>query len=455
MFHGKTTRFAETLLVFQLSNKLASLRGFPARWPVLACCLLATAIASPLRAQGLVAYRGATIETLSDGGRLEDATLLVRDGVIEEVGADVKIPETAKVVDATGQTLMPALVDAYHPIRLGSGASQPATQTITIRGRTFRVPRSTSSQSGPFLRIADNLDPLKIEDELTGLARLGVGMANLVTSGYGQAAHARVTPQDPAQSLANGDGYLYLPLTNDSSSLQLLRTGLTGQPTRGSARGSRGGGRPGGRGGGGRRGPAPSAAPTRSSGGAPVSAAVELWKKVKDGETRVIVNVNNAAAILHLLAALKDSDDVQVVLVANGDHIYQTLDALKDRQNLSVVIRPDIETEPTSAIRVNVARMLEEAKVNFAFSLSLRNDTAALVDAPLFPVAMLVRTGLDRDVALRALTIRPAEILGVDKSVGSLEKGKKANVLFVEGDPLDPASHIRQLMVEGRVVHEG
>ena len=367
--------------MFQLFNNPAPVRGFPIRGSAWAWCLVLTTFAPSLHAQGLVAYRGATIETLGEAGRLEDATLLVRDGVIEEVGVDVKVPETAKVVDATGQTLMPALVDAYHPIRLESGPSQPDTQTITIRGRTFRVPRSTSSQSGPFLRIADNLDPIKIEDELTSLARLGVGLANLVTSGYGQAAHARITPQDPGQTLASGDGYLYLPLTNDSSSLQLLRSGLAGQPTRGSSRGSGGRGGFGGRGrGGGRRGPAPTPTPTPSTGGAPVSAAVDLWKKVKDGQTRLIVNVNNAAAILHLLAALKDNDSVQVVLVANGDHVYQTLDALKGRKNLSVVVRPEIDTEPNSAIRVNVARMLEDAKVEFAFSLSLRNDTASLVE---------------------------------------------------------------------------
>ena len=79
--------------------------------------------------------------------------------------------------------------------------------------------------------------------------------------------------------------------------------------------------------------------------------------------------------------------------------------------------------------------------------------SAADQDFPLFPVAMLVKTGLPRTAALEALTKRPAAILGLDKTHGTIEPGKAADLLLFSGDPLDPASRLRFTIIDGRTVY--
>lgn len=66
---------------------------------------------------------------------------------------------------------------------------------------------------------------------------------------------------------------------------------------------------------------------------------------------------------------------------------------------------------------------------------------------------LAVQHGLDRRTALRALTLTAAEILGLQDRVGSLEVGKDADLVVFSGDPLDLASRIERVLVDGRVIH--
>lgn len=410
---------------------------------LVAICLTAV-LAGSASADEVVAYRGATIETAGKAGRIENGTVVVRDGKIDLVGQGISIPDNAKIVDVSGQTIMPGVVDPYHPISVGGVSSAPATRTITIGGRTFTIPNRTRSVSTAFVRIADELDPLSLKRGFKVQSRAGIGFANLVTRGYGQAVHARVTPDEPETAVVNPDGLLYVAVTNSTTSLDLLRKnlGLTGSSSRS--------GRP----------PTTTRTSTSSQSRSSTSRrtssspTAKLWAEAKDGKKPVIVNVNNAATILHVLKALKPNEKIRIVMVATGPHVYETLDQIRQRKNLSLILRPGLDTAPRSRDRVNVAKMVASAGVDFGFSMSLNSDIPAMLDTPFFPVAMLVKTGLDRDKALAALTTTPAKMLGLEKSLGSVEKGKQANMIFVDGDPLDASTRIQQVMVAGRTVYE-
>ena len=78
---------------------------------------------------------------------------------------------------------------------------------------------------------------------------------------------------------------------------------------------------------------------------------------------------------------------------------------------------------PFSADLMNVSRMLAKRDIPFCISMSLdRSQMTASQDDPMFPVAMLVKAGLDRDLALKKLTIEPAKLLGIDKTHGFTRK---------------------------------
>ena len=101
---------------------------------------------------------------------------------------------------------------------------------------------------------------------------------------------------------------------------------------------------------------------------------------------------------------------------------------------------------------INVPRMLADSGVKIA--LKPESDNVGGHEDFLRKVAELVKSGLDRDVAVKAITIHPAEMLAVDYRLGSLEVGKDANLLILSGDPLDVGTRVCELMIEGRIVYE-
>jgi Imidazolonepropionase and related amidohydrolases len=85
---------------------------------------------------------------------------------------------------------------------------------------------------------------------------------------------------------------------------------------------------------------------------------------------------------------------------------------------------------------------------------------AITTDHPVVPIHFLihqatlaVKEGLDRDTAMRAVTINPARIAGVDDRIGSLEVGKDADLCVWSGDPLDVMSRVEQAFVDGAQVY--
>ena len=59
-----------------------------------------------------------------------------------------------------------------------------------------------------------------------------------------------------------------------------------------------------------------------------------------------------------------------------------------------------------------------------------------------------------KDIAKKATTLHPAQMLGLEYRLGSLEVGKDANMLILSGDPLDTATEIHRIMIEGKTVYQ-
>ena len=100
-------------------------------------------------------------------------------------------------------------------------------------------------------------------------------------------------------------------------------------------------------------------------------------------------------------------------------------------------------------IETFVPDVLEEAGVRFALSSKNANTNSLIYQA-----ALAVGLGLDREVALDAVTRVPAEIIGMGNEVGALEVGKLGNVALFSGDPLSVTSWVEHVIVEGREVYD-
>ena len=100
-------------------------------------------------------------------------------------------------------------------------------------------------------------------------------------------------------------------------------------------------------------------------------------------------------------------------------------------------------------VRLDNPAILMRAGVKVAIQMDSSSDTRLL---PMV-TGIAVREGLDEEAALQAITINPAEILGLDDRLGSIEVGKEADLAVFDGHPLSNFTTCQQVVVAGRLVH--
>lgn len=405
-----------------------------------------------------------TIHTVTDKGSIKQGSILVRDGKIVEVGEKVTVPLTSKRIDGTGKHVLPGLVGLFYPVESGD-ATSAETRTVTVGGRTFVVPGRSAATNLSFTILSEKLSLDSID--WAQPSRLGITTTQLIAPGYCQTVIAQPGKDRFTTEYVVPKGQLAVSVTNSAQSLDLLRNNLKERSPPSSAEASSGSSRSGFGGRSGRSGfgggpPASNAAPAAAPPAAPatppppveLTPEQKLWKEVRDGERALWVNVNNAATILHVIKILADAPKAKVVWIANGPDIYLTLSKiLKDRS--TIVLAPQIDLVPNSRNRVNVPAMVMREKISFAFSFGMRGaEMNRAQGSPTFALAVLSKTGLSEEQVLRAATRTPADLLGVGAQVGTIETGKRANLILLDGSPFDTASEIESVYLDGRVIYE-
>ncbi|HWC78121.1 MAG TPA: amidohydrolase family protein [Blastocatellia bacterium] len=151
-------------------------------------------------------------------------------------------------------------------------------------------------------------------------------------------------------------------------------------------------------------------------------------------------------------AAIAFADEMKVNLILSGAaEAWRVADQLKAK-NIPVVVGqvlqlPSREDDAYDQPFTNAA-ILQKAGVKIAFKTQ---DSAHVRDLP-YNAGQAAAFGLPKEEALKAVTIYPAEIFGVSNLVGSIEKGKVANVIVTDGDPLEILTQVKFLFINGRQV---
>ena len=178
---------------------------------------------------------------------------------------------------------------------------------------------------------------------------------------------------------------------------------------------------------------------------------LEALRRVLRGEIPWRVHSHRADDIA---TALRVAEEFGVRLVIDhGTEAWLLGDVLAAR-NVPVVIGPLL----TSRSKVE----LRERSLRNPGRLAAAGVTIAITtDHPVVPVQYLiyeailsVKDGLDRETALRAVTINPAQIMGIADRVGSIEPGKDADLTVWSGHPLDVMSRVEQAYIGGALVYE-
>lgn len=178
----------------------------------------------------------------------------------------------------------------------------------------------------------------------------------------------------------------------------------------------------------------------------------ETMKAVFDQQKKLVVHCDDAKSMMDLVNLL-EKYGVKIV-IQGGTDAFKITDFLKEK-NIPVILN-DIHQLPKNDDAdidqpFKTPALLQEKGIKFAFSLS--NQGSWNVRNLPFQAGQAVAHGLDREAAIRALTLSAAEILGIDKTVGSLEVGKEATFIVSKGDVLDMRSSVvTEAFIKGKAI---
>lgn len=403
--------------------------------PVALAVLLSNVPTFRLSAQDVYAITGATVVPVT-GPAIPNGTVIIRDGKIAAVGANVAAPAGATVIDGKGLFVYPGLFDSGTPLGL--------TEISSVPGGEDR------QEIGDFNPHNVSLSAVNPHSELIPVTRVG-GVTTVITGAEGGLISG-------SAALIDLDGW-----TPDEMSVR-PRAGMVMTYPR-LAGGGFGFGGGGGGGGGGQTPEQQREARDRQTRAlrtylwdakayndqrehAKTNLAFAALGPVLRGEIPAIFDVVTVDQIQGVLA-LADSFKLKVILrgAAGAWRMADTLAARK----IPVIVGPTTQLppgeDPYDAIYANPGA-LARAGVKIAF----QTDDAANSRNVAYNAALATAYGLDADAALKAITIWPAEIWGVADRYGSIEVGKVANLIVTTGDPLDVRSVPKHVFIRGRPV---
>lgn len=397
------------------------------------------------------AITNARIVTVS-GVSIEKGTVVVRNGLIESVGADAKAPADAQVFDGTGLTVYPGFIDALTNL----GIQTPPTPTGQQPGGAQPPPQATQSNSNypTGLRPEDAaFDTLKAGDAQFETNR-NAGFTTVLTVGRtgifnGQSAVINLAGDSVSAMVIKAPFAYHISFTTvgggqyptslmgtfsalrqmllDAQRLQEIQKMYAADP--------RGIKRP------------------------DADRSLEALFPVINRQIPVVFNANREIEIIRALDLAKEFN-LRVIL-AGGQEAWKVTDRLK-AQDVPVLLSlnfpkrtaaasPEADPETMELLRLRAeapkgAGRLVAAGVKFAF----QSDGMRTIGDFFTNAGKAVEGGLNKDTAVRAMTLSAAEILGVENRLGSIETGKIANLAVVKGDLFGKDKHVTHLFVDGK-----
>jgi len=428
----------------------------------LSLLLLAISTNAQRSAIDTYAITNARIVTVS-GPVIERGTVVIRNGLIAAAGANVNAPPDARVIDGTGLTVYPGLIDSYTNLALpeaspapspGGGGGGGGFLLLTQQQQRPAAGPNSTQPAGlqPEVMVEDVIRPGGSEIE----ASRNIGITTALTlprTGIwmGQSALINLAGDTPQQMIVRSPVAMqvgFTPLRSGGypgslmgvfSSLRQMM--LDAQRYRDSLqtyeRSPRGVRRP------------------------DTDRSLAALIPVIEGRMPVVMLANSEREITRALDL--GAEFKLKLIIAGGREADRVADRLV-KQNVPVLLSlnlprrttaaiPEADPEPLRVLRERVeaqetAGKLAKAGVRFGFeSGSLTNISDLMVNA-----GKVIENGLQAVDAVRAFTIWPAEILGVKDQLGSIEVGKIANLTVTRGDLFDRNSRIAHVFIDGRPV---
>jgi len=378
----------------------------------------------------IIAIKDATIIPVV-GQNIPSGTLLIKDGLIEAVGQDIDIPSGAKIIDAKGLYAFPGMIDSTCTLGLQEIGSVSATIDVSETGRI-----------NPQVFSAEAIRPDSVHIPIS--RSNGITTALVVPSGgliAGKSGLIRLVGYTPDELTIRSPVALHIEFPSVRSSRRRSTSSTQEQASRqivelkdllNKARYYQ---------------KRNEAAKKDSRLSLPeFDEILENLLPVINGELPVMISVHAEQDILDAIKFVKDENLKAIFYgVTYGWKIPE-----KIKESGIPVVFASLYGQPAKwedgydALYRNPS-VLSEAGVKIAFS----SQSASLAKDLPYHAAKAAAFGLDKQEALKAVTIYPAEIFGMGDKLGSLEKGKIANVVLADGDILELGTNITHVFIDG------
>ncbi len=363
---------------------------------------------------------------------IEKASILFDEGKIVDIGTDIEIPSDAIKIDLRGKHIYPGLIESHSQLGLTEIGSVGVTSDYVERG-----------EINPNVRAEVAINP---ESEHIPVARAnGIALAAAVPRGgliSGRSAlimtdgwtWEEMTFKAPLSMIINWPYMRLADEDDEASKKQMERTKKQIETLDKAIEDAR----------------AYMTAKESQKTDDSFSKTDVRWEAmlpVLKGSLPVRIGANS---LLEIESAVSwaDKHNLRIVLVG-GIEAHHYAELLK-RRDIPVII--------TSVLRLPGRR---DADFDEPFTLPLRlhqggvkfciacGGASNIRNLP-YHAAKAAAYGLPKDEALKAITLYPAQIMGVADRLGSLEKGKDATLIVTDGDPLEITTHIEELFIQGR-----
>lgn len=381
----------------------------------------------------MIAIINGDIYTMA-GSTIKAGIILIEDEKIKDLGQDIEVPEDAEIIDASGKIIFPGMIDAHTHLGIDEAG-------VGWEGKDYN---EMTDPITPHLRAIDAINPR--EEGLKTAAENGItavmtspGSANVlggeaaavktagefidemiikapvgIKSAFGENPKKVYTERKESPGTRMGIAALLREVLMEAQDYKLAkeRAADNDEPFNRKLK-------------------------------------FESLLKLLNKEIPLKAHAHRADDIMTALRIAEEFDLNITIEHCTEGHLTAKKIA---EAGVPAVVGPSL----TGKIKVE----LKEQDFKTAAVLAEAGVKIALVsDHPVTPVeklplyaALAVKSGLDKEEALKAITINPAEILGIAGRVGSLEKGKDADLVIFSGEPLDFNSNIERVMINGRFI---
>jgi imidazolonepropionase-like amidohydrolase len=374
-----------------------------------------------------IAIKGDKVYTMA-GETITNGVVLIKDGKIEKVGASLKIPSDYTVYQA--RVVTPGLVDTRTVVGLSGPLNIPIDQDQLEK----------SSPIQPDLRAIDAYNP---DDTLIGYLRVngvttihtGHGVGALIS---GQTMVAKTKPgliddvmlvplEMLAMSLGSSVESNFTSPGTKSKEIAMLRTELIKAQIYDKKMGSKDS----------------TKQPSRDLN-------MEMLVKLLHREIKALISANTS---LDIQSAIRLAKEFNLRLVIEGGaEAYLHVDKIKSA-GVEIIVHPTMARPYGEMANMTMenAAILTRAGI----PVSIESGYEGYVPKTrviLFEAAAAAANGLAFEEALKAITLNPARLLGLEKRIGSIEKGKDADIVLYDGDPFEYTTHVCKVFIDGQLV---